>query len=146
MAVRQGGQPESLRLRDWSDNRQDVARVRRHDKTEIQRGFHTRQGQLTCNGHLIITEFKVGFLLGSPLHRENRETKKEEKKKSPVSENTGNSEMLPKFREAENLSCSSCKFPHSRDKVYCYIRSKNFFFFPLRNWIHLPRQLCISNS
>ena len=44
----------------------------------------------------------------------------------PVRENTGNLEILPKYREnTGNSVCSSCKFPDSRGKRYFDICRKN---------------------
>ena len=100
----------------------------------MYRSASTLRYKVSGNGHLIITEFKVVFLLGSPLHRENRETVIK-KKYSPVSENTGDSEMLPKFREAENLACSS-------DSDSLILEIKFIAIFAAR----ISFLLCISNS
>ena len=59
-------------------------------------------------------------ITGYPRHRENRENGK----KFPVRENTGNLEILPKHREF------CCKFPDAKDKGYCDICCKNFHFIP----------------
>ena len=47
-------------------------------------------------------------------------------KKIPVTENTGNLEILPKHREnTGNLVCSSCKFTDSKGKRYSDICREN---------------------
>ena len=70
-------------------------------------------------------------------------------KKIPVSENTGNLEILSKHREfclnTGNFVSSSCKCSDSKSKGYCDSCRKIRSFFS-RSWIGLPSQFCVCNT